>query len=164
MTADDPNLRRHYPTSWMPYNDEYQSCERTCAKLRIYGGELTPHEITEILGIMPTSCITRGESSVPNSLGRSVTHRLNGWFLSSEEHVKSLDLRRHLDWLINSISPHSNQLKILQDYPGVAVDVTCIWWSKSGHGGPTLWPLQMQPLAELNLECRFEISFYGDEE
>ena len=30
--------------------------------------------------------------------------------------------------------------------------------------GPTLWPEQMQPMADLNLECSFDISFFGDDD
>jgi hypothetical protein len=41
--------------------------------------------------------------------------------------------------------------------------VNCVWWSAAGHGGPTLWPEQMAALAALNLECSFDVYFFGDE-
>lgn len=44
------------------------------------------------------------------------------------------------------------------------MSVDCIWWSASGGGGPTLWPEQMACMAALNLECSFDISFYGPDE
>jgi len=47
----------------------------------------------------------------------------------------------------------------LQNIPGVRMSVNCVWYSRSGHGGPTLWPEQMRVLADLNLECSFDIYF-----
>jgi hypothetical protein len=46
---------------------------------------------------------------------------------------------------------------------GTGMTVQRIWWSATGQGGPTLWPEQMRLLAELNLECSFDVSFFGDE-
>ena len=43
-------------------------------------------------------------------------------------------------------------------------NVTCIWWSAEGDGGPTLDPSQMRILAALNLECAFEFAYFGPEE
>ena len=42
--------------------------------------------------------------------------------------------------------------------------VNCIWYSRSGHGGPTLWPEDMADLARLNLECTFDVYFLSDDE
>jgi hypothetical protein len=42
------------------------------------------------------------------------------------------------------------------------MSVNCVWWSKEGGGGPTLWPAQMRSLAELNLECSFEFADYSE--
>src|SRR5690606_25699059 len=81
-----------------------------------------------------------------------------------EGKVKSLDLRRHLDWLIGMIQPHSKRLAELQQIPDVRMSVTSVWWSRSGHGGPTLWPEQMRALADMNLECDFDIYFAEDDE
>ena len=52
----------------------------------------------------------------------------------------------------------------LQEMEGVRMGVDCIWWSAYGDGGPTLWPEQMHLLADLNLECSFSVSFFGDDE
>jgi hypothetical protein len=43
-----------------------------------------------------------------------------------------------------------------------AVSVNCIWWSRFGDGGPTLWPEQVRALADLNLECSFAFADYSD--
>lgn len=146
-----------------PYDDAYGTCERTDVTLRIYPGEMIPELITQRLGIEPTSTQKVGQV-FRNSLGRERTASINGWFLSSEGKVTSLDLRRHLDWLLDRVMPAKEPLLELQWRSGLDMDVSCVWWSAQGHGGPVLWPEQMARLAELNLECGFELAFYGDDD
>jgi hypothetical protein len=145
-----------------PLDDQYPNCERTYAELRIYGDTLDPDAITKSIGILPSSSQRRGEvrSGFRN---RQRIVSVGGWFLSSEGNVESRDLRRHLDWLLARLWPAATALKNLQAQEGVRMSVTCIWWSR-GDGGPALWPEQMGRLADLELECGFEISFYGDDD
>jgi hypothetical protein len=149
-----------YPT---PYDDSYPTCERTCAELRVYTGEMDPDWVTQRLRVSPTRICKKGERKV-NSLGRERVVKLNGWSLSSEGRSSSLDLRRHLDWLLDKLEPGASQLRELQYVPGVTMYVTCTWWSAHAQGGPTLWPEHLRRLADLNLECQFDISFYGEED
>lgn len=145
-----------------PYDDEYATCERTLAVLRVYGDDLDPAVITARLGILPTSFQKNGEVRT-NSLGRQRTIKIGGWFLSSENDVESKDVRRHLDWILAQVLPRVDALREVQEMAGISMNVNCIWWSGTGGGGPTLWPEQMRGLAELNLECSFDVAFYGDE-
>lgn len=148
-----------------PYDDSYGSCERTYAALRIYADAVDPESITRQLDLVPTHKQKKGERNV-NSLGRVRTAKINGWFLSSEGTVESLDLRRHLDWLLGRLEPSSRQLLDLQRTGDVTMLVNCVWWMAPDGllGGPTLWPEQMGKLAALNLECGFEFASYGDDE
>ena len=146
-----------------PYNDAYETCERVAVQLLIYPGDLHPDRITKWLQVAPSQTQILGQQ-IANSLGRTRTVGLNGWFLSSENEVQSMDLRRHLDWLVERLRGCHESLERLQAEPGVKMGVKCIWWSAHGQGGPTLWPEQMQGLADLNLECSFDIGFYGDDE
>jgi hypothetical protein len=146
-----------------PINDAYETCERTLAKLRIYGDELDPISITSLLGIEPNNSQKKGEIK-RNSRGFEKKVKVGGWFLSSEGHVQSKDVRKHLDWLLARLVPVRDQLRALQATDGIVMAVTCIWWSAAGDGGPTLWPEQMHALAELNLECSFELAFYRQDE
>lgn len=147
-----------------PVDRDYGTCERTYAELRIYSGELKRDEMSAMLGVVPTFSIGVGEETPPNSLGRSIKGKINGWFLSSESAVASKDIRHHLDWLIETVRQHVKGLHELQERPGVRMSVNCIWWSKQGGGGPTLWPEQMRSLSELNLECSFDFAYYGEED
>jgi hypothetical protein len=141
-----------------PYDDEYGTCLETRAELLIYPGALSPHEVTDRLQLEPSRINIVGEEHV-NELGRKRVVKANGWFLSSEGQVESLDTRRHLDWLLERLAPRSQSLKEIQSIPGIHMSVNCPWYSRSGHGGPTLWPEQMRALADLDLECSFDIYF-----
>jgi Domain of unknown function (DUF4279) len=146
-----------------PIDDGYASCRETRVELLIYPGKLSPDEVTARLGLEPTQVNLAG-SEVTNRLGRTRTIQINGWFLSSEGQIESLDARRHLDWLLTVLRPKDEALQALQAAPDVQMSVNCTWISRSGHGGPTLWPEQMRALAELSLECSFDIGFYEEDE
>mgnify|MGYP002403845896 CR=1 FL=1 len=121
----------------VPYDDAYATCERTFAELRIYTGDISPDYVTHILGIHPTHIVRVGEI-ITNSSGRQRVGRVNGWFLSSEGNSNSLDLRRHLDWLLPQLNENISALRQLQDLEEIKMSIVCIWWSKSNTGGPTL--------------------------
>lgn len=117
-----------------PYNDEYPACERACAQLLIYPGEMDPALVTQQLNLEPTSIQRMGEV-IRNSLGRERSISLNGWFLSSEGKSSSMDLRHHLDWLLEKLAPRREALIALQDIRCLTMGINCIWWSASGQGG-----------------------------
>jgi hypothetical protein len=147
-----------------PINDDDETCDRTCAELRIYSGVMKASEVTSLMGIQPTGYEAVGEERSSATTGRIRIGKVNGWFLSSEPFAKSKDLRRHLDWLYEKLEPHSEDIKLLQAKNGIKMLVHCIWWAKYGGGGPTLWPKQMRNLADLNLECSFDFQYYGESE
>ena len=147
-----------------PYDDKYGTCMETRAELLIYPKELHPDEVTKIMGIEPTQRNVAGEVNI-NSIGRKRVTKNNGWFLSSEGSVDSLDVRRHLDWLIAQIESKSEALEKIQSLPEVKMSVNCAWYLRSETGGgPTIWPEQMAALARLNLELSFDIYFFPDED
>lgn len=139
------------------FHDEYATCKATYATLRVYPGELGPDEVTRILGIEPTSLQKRKE--VRNSLSNTQDLvKLNGWFLSSKDQIESPDVRRHIDWIIDQSKNSKDAFQQLRD-AGVRMDVSCYWLSAFGHGGPSLSPFQIHKLAELGLDCWFDVYF-----
>jgi hypothetical protein len=146
-----------------PYDDVDPTCERTLASLRIYSA-LTPDAVSNVLGIPPDDAFARGDLAIGQRTGTTRIRKFSGWFLSSEGKVESRDLRRHLDWLLSKLEPRAAGLAQLQATEGVSMNVTCIWWASSLGGGPTLWPMQMRALAELNLECSFSFSDYNNDD
>ena len=138
---------------------DYPTCERTYATLRIYPESLDPTDVTARLGIEPSDWQRRDESRKPG--GRPAN--LHGWFLSSESVVESRDVRRHLDWLLSRIESQAVAIHALQS-EGCRMDVSCFWVSASGHGGPSVLPAQMGPLARLGLELWFDVYLGGDQD
>jgi hypothetical protein len=147
-----------------PLNGVNAGCERTCAELLIYSGDLHPTTVTERLGIQPTHTVVKGEESQRNSLGRTRMGKLNAWFLSSEDAVESKDIRHHLDWLLGVLLPNCEALLKLQQEPQTTMYVFCPWWSNCGGGVATQWPEQMSGLAQLNLECSFAFADYNKQD
>lgn len=154
--------RPHYMSRRTEVDQEYASCDRTCAVLLIYPTELRWQDVTTRLNIEPTKSQNTGDE-IQNSEGRIRVAKKTMWAISSENHISSKDVRTHLDWLLKRLSSARRAILELQNLD-VKMGVSCPWWSRSGHGGPTLWPEQMQQLVELNLECSFDVQFYPDGE
>jgi hypothetical protein len=146
-----------------PLDDEYETCERTKAVLRIATGAMHPAEVTSLIKLRPTEVTVVGSQGITNGCGTVHVGRVNQWILDSEGNVTSRDLRRHLDWVIGRVWPSREALLRLQQLPEVKMDVWCVWWSRHGDGGPALWPKQLLGLGELNLEISIGFAFYGKE-
>ncbi len=145
-----------------PPDIDYGSCESTYTKLLVYLDVGNINFVTETLGIEPTEYQNNGDMFT-NSLGFIREAKCSYWCLSTEGKVKSKDLRHHLDWLLELLKGKEPAFNRLQQDPNIEMNVSCVWWSACGHGGPTLWPEQMALLAKLNLECSFDIYFAGGE-
>lgn len=149
------------PWDITPYRGDgsYDTCERTCAKLRIYYDEGTPQEVTDALGLSPTEYRTKGEN-ITKAKGGNFQAKCTVWIYSTESECNSLDLRDHLDLLLSKVN---GKIREVQEFKGVKMGVDCIWWSK-GSGGPALASHQLKRLGELGLECSFDISFFGEDD
>jgi Domain of unknown function (DUF4279) len=138
-------------------DDEYPTCAKTYATLRVYPGDIDPAVVTDRLGIEPSRWQRRG--GVTERAGRPPkVAPINGWFLESRGQVDSRDSGRHIDWLLDRVAPRAEAVRSLQEM-GCRMDISCYWLSRSGHGGPTIPPNQMRRLAELNIELWCD--FYG---
>lgn len=145
------------------YGDSANYDVETEAILVIYSGGLHPSKVTQLLGVDPTDTVAIGEPII-RTTGIGSIGRVNGWFLDSRKHVKSKDLRRHLDWLVDQLKGSVNEIRLLQQMEGVQMYVKCLWRTKSETGGPALWPEQMAGLAAMNLECYIHFMCYPEPE
>jgi len=139
------------------YEDDYATCSRTQASLRIIHDDLDPEEITRQLGTQPSWSWRKGE---PRGKGKRPSH-IGIWGLSTEKYVESRDLRRHLDWLISQMSGKEETFAQLRAR-GYRLDVFCLWQSR-GQGGPTISPKNMRGLGALGLELGIDI-YWDDNE
>ena len=139
------------------YDDDYATCAKTYAGLRIYHDDLDPERITGLLGIEPSQIQIRGRVYT-TSIGQEFTPQLGGWFLSTKGIIASRDVRRHVAWILDRFAGKDQILRSLQA-EGYRMDIFCYWLSADGHGGPILSPEIMRRLGELELEVGFDI--YG---
>ncbi len=124
----------------------------TRAKLLVYTGDMLPDKVTKLLHIEPSELLRKGES-VTNRIGRTRIHKLNAWFLCSEPKINSLDLKDHLNYILETIYPAKEQLFLLQKDKQIKMRISCVWYSKGDTSGINLSPDQMKKMSELNLEC-----------
>lgn len=131
------------------YDDNYETCYETYTTLSIYTKEINPNYITDFLNINASKIVIKDEK---------IKKGVNGWFLSSEEEVKSKDSRRHFDWILDIIYSKKEKLCELKE-KGFDISISCFWSSMNGIGGPTLSPYQLRKLSDLDIEVFFE--FYS---
>jgi len=76
------------------------SCSRTYATLRIFSENLDPTDVTSRVGITPTAVHVRGDRRG----GNAAPYRHGMWSLSTMA-FESLDVREHIDQLLDMIEP-----------------------------------------------------------
>ena len=128
------------------YDDNWGTCRRTYVTLCIYPITGDTAQITSQLGISPTEVQTEGLAGA----------KITAWFLESENHIQSKDIRRHLDWLLGQLVHCQSGLDQLRSN-GASIFVSCFWASTAGHGGPVISPSQCALLATLKLELAFDV-------
>jgi hypothetical protein len=133
------------------YDDDYSTCRETSAALRIMHLELEPDYISQQLEMVPSWSRKKGEISDTSKRAA----RIGIWALDTEGIVKSRDLRRHIDWIIEQVSEKKPVLDELRRQ-AYRMDVFCLWVRSGGTGGPILSPHNMRGLGVLDLEIGFE--------
>ena len=138
--------------------DDYPTCRETYVTLRAYHDSADPSDVSNATGIAPSSMQRVGEQDEHRGIVR--TYKLAGWFYGSKEAVESYDSQKHLNWLCDQLEPVEDQLCALRA-AGWRMDISCMWDSNSGHGGPTLSPTILHRLATLGIELWFDVYFFG---
>jgi len=151
MTIFDKNI---YPYI-TPINHGYETCEHCRAELWVHSNDFTLEELIALIS----------EENWPKhqvfNKKRSVSPFKGVYSITSDDHVKSSDLRAHLDWLCDLLE-QSKGLKSVQENINSRAQISCFWWSKYGDGAPTLWPKQLKRLANLDMEFSISYSHYDD--
>ena len=135
------------------YDDEYATCRDTHASLRVFVAELSPAGVSHLLSCRPTRTRDAGLPGGPRGRRDQAS-----WLLSSEGVIDSRDVRRHVDYLLDSVD--LDALAALVSERDARADVFCYWLSK-GHGGPTLDPGQMSRLVRAGIGIGFDV--YADD-
>jgi hypothetical protein len=140
------------------YDDSYPTCERTYCTLRIFSDDLSPTEITAILGIQPTETFKKGDHHGRDNLQR----KTNGWFFTTNESTASRDFRRHLDVILDALDGKADAVESLTS-KACKIDITS-YYNSVGQGGPWLMPYQMLKLGALGISIWWDVYFASDNE
>jgi hypothetical protein len=143
--------------SFFAYDDDYPTCASTHATLCIYlSDDDDPTILSEKLGLQPSRTQVKGELR---------QGKVKRWptasFLETSEEIRSKDVRRHIDWLLEQIQGKSEIIQQLQ-VADSEVHISCYWASAVGHGGPMLDQDILKRIAEFNIGISFDIYFAGD--
>lgn len=134
------------------YDDDYVGCEKTYASLRIQHDTLDPDYISTLLQITPSWSWIKG-IILP---GKTRPTRTGIWGISSEDHIHSREVRRHIDWIMEKVRYKSDSIRELQQN-GYKIDVFCFWSMSGTMAGLELSPHNCRDLAELNIPIGFDI-------
>lgn len=131
--------------------------DHSTASLRIFGDDLVPDEVTQILGCTPTMAYLKGQ---PRRPGSKHCWRFGGWLLDAED-AEPEDLEAQINYILDQINPDLNvwREQILARFE---VNFFCGLFMKSGNDGFELQPATMRRLAERELEIGFDV--YDHEE
>jgi len=89
-------------------------------------GRFDPEEVTSTIGLSPTQSHRRGEPLA------GTVHKDDLWAFGTEEEV-DFDLPRHVDFVLQGISPFSAELNQLRERFGLSATLNCVVWI----GSPT---------------------------
>jgi hypothetical protein len=141
-----------------PEINDYATCSEAYATLRLYHREESADAVTVSLGIKPTGTQRVGDTYEASRTVR--TKKINGWFLCTEPFVSSFDLANHLFHLLEKLDGKEEVLRALIER-GWRADISCMWDSAYGHGGPTITPELLTRLGKLGIDLWFDIYFHG---
>jgi hypothetical protein len=126
------------------------ACDECWASFNIVSKTITPEDVSNFLGVKPSRMSIKSEKT-----------KKNGWFIESENNVKSKKFSDHLDYVLDIILPVNEKLQQFIRKHDLDVYMTCSWWGEM-HCGPRLTPEQLRKLSELNIELQFYFASYED--
>jgi hypothetical protein len=105
----------------------------TYLTLRLTHESSDPSTVTHLLERIPTRALRANQVIQLN--GRTKMIKRSAWILSSEEHVNSVDIDDHVQWMMDQMKGQRENVLRLND-SGWAIALNVMWDSQTGHGGP----------------------------
>ena len=125
--------------------------------LSLDADEIDPRELSQRLAATPTSSTVKGEYEIDEATGQAYANPATTWTLCSADLIDAVELQPHLDWLASRLP---RGLKPLGGGPELG-EITVLWSSIGGYGGPTFSADSIAFLADLGLPIRFHF-IHGD--
>lgn len=94
-------------------------------EFHLVGNEITPQEITDILGITPSRIFIKGEKRFPK-LNLKPTHKENAWSLRASKDISSLDINDYIKPVVEILFPIREKLIILCEEKDLYSELSCV--------------------------------------
>lgn len=132
----------------------------SAATLRIFGDDLQPDEISQMLKCQPTKAERKGDV-IRYLSGRERTVKRGNWRLSAQS-AEPEDLEGQIQWLMSQVNDDLGVWKSLtQAYD---VDLFCGLFMRSSNDGLSLSPETMLMLGQRGIELGLDIYDASDED
>lgn len=144
------------------HGTNFRNCKRTYVVLSIKHRELDPEELSAQLGIQPSYAFRPGTR--PLVWGHM--EEAGSWVLSTELKSLSLDLERHIDWILHSLEGKLDYITDLKE-KGYTLEMRCVWEARNvvedcfrpGQiGGPSLSARCINGLAALGVDIDLDFN------
>jgi hypothetical protein len=127
---------------------------KTVACLRIFGDDLEPDDVSDLLGALPTASIRKGEVRHISSSGHAGIARSGSWRLSAEDREPG-DLTAQLQEIFSQLT---SDLAVWRDLTQrYQCDVFCGLFMNEMNEGETLEPGVLSMLGERGLKLALDI-------
>jgi hypothetical protein len=131
------------------------SLHRTAVTLRLFGDDLDPNEITELLGAEPTSAAAKG-GVLKSAKGVERVARTGSWRLKAADHSPG-NIDAQVDQILSGLT---NDLAAWRDLTErFSSDIFCGLFMQAGNEGLELRPETMASLGSRGL--RLGLDVYG---
>ncbi len=133
--------------------------DRSKLSLRIFGDELIPVEITNLLEHEPTESKAKGEKWIGKKSGKEYSAKTGSWLLKAPV-AEPADLDSQIEWIFSQLTSDSNVWNQLNEQH--KVDLFSGLFLEAGNRGLSLSSESMKLIGERGINLGFDI--YLDEE
>ncbi|MBI5842738.1 MAG: DUF4279 domain-containing protein [Chloroflexi bacterium] len=116
------------------------------------GKDIDPQDITNRLGIKPSRSFKKGDYRSEN---KKWPHGY--WELESTSYIESDNLRSHIEWLIDRLTPVKTDLKKLFQDISIESEISCFWILSKEHAGLELSHQLLNKIVDLGLKLELDI-------
>lgn len=128
--------------------------------LRIFGDDLEPDEITQLLGCKPSKSEKMGDEIIGKVTGRKRIARTGGWRLSAER-LEPGDLDAQISEILDQLNDNTDVWKGLA--ARFRADIFCGLFMAEGNEGISLSSETVEKLATRGLTIDFDIYDSSDD-
>jgi hypothetical protein len=127
---------------------------QSMASLRIFGDDLIPGEITELLGCQPTDSYAKGQIVRGEKTGREYVKQTGMWQLEATDHQPG-DLDQQIAELLGKVTDDLRIWVSLSEQ--FSIDIFCGLFMEKGNEGISISPDTLLALGQRRLELGLDI-------